>query len=75
MAAGKITIEYHRRPCIAKTNGGDLIKAMFHRWSDVRRKGTMAIIELENGRVYMASPEKITFIDGGDFDEYCFGDE
>lgn len=91
MALSKIYVEDHKRPCFVVRDDGSKLKAIFHRWSDISEiyapsplegghpggvvKGTLAIVELESGQVGTASPEKITFIDGGDFDEYCWGDE
>lgn len=72
------------RPCLFKNK-----KALFHRWDEVSQaveagfaigsnpagwlKYTLAIIELEDGKIVEVSPELIKFLDSEEnFSEYCF---
>lgn len=77
-----------KRPCFVKTKDGDL-RALFHCWSEESElvaespfigghpagciRTTFAIVEYENGQVAKINPSRIKFIDGGDFDAYCWG--
>lgn len=72
------------RPCLFKDK-----KALFHRWDEVSQaveagiaigshpagwlKYTLAIIELEDGKIVEVSPTLIKFLDSDEmFSKYCF---
>lgn len=72
------------RPCLFKNK-----KALFHRWDEVSQaveagfaigshpagwlKYTLAIIELEDGKIVEVSPTLIKFLDSDEmFSKYCF---
>ena len=83
---GDITIRTSEmRPCLA-----GIKKALFHRWSDNAKvvapgnaigsfpggqiSYTVAIVELENGKIEEFSPDYITFLDNA-FQQYVFPDD
>lgn len=73
------------RPCVI-----DGVKALFHRWEEVSEivypslmkgghpggemKGTLAIVEMEDGSVRRVAPDAVRFTDNAKlFDLYCMG--
>lgn len=82
-----IEITDRHRPCWY-SSGGELYKALFHRWVEERQlvdasplqgghpggciAATFALIETENGTMRMVEPDKIQFIDHSEFTEYAW---
>ena len=75
------------RPCYITANSGDEVKALFHCWAtysnvippSVLKGGhtgrvvsrTVAIVEIDDGRVLEIHPTNIRF-GTGEFEKYCF---
>lgn len=85
-----IQIKTELRPCYVSIKKGKKEKALFHCWSfesavvkpsimvgwhpGGTMACTMAIVELENGRVAVVAPLSIQFLDSN-FNEYCWDEK
>lgn len=83
----RIEITDRHRPCWYRGASG-LYKAIFHRWVEERKlvdasplqgghpggciAATFALIETEDGKMWMVVPDSIQFIDHAEFHEYAW---
>ena len=59
------------RPCVIE-DGAFREDAVFHRWVDGGRE---ALVEFRDGMLNRVPVEKVTFVDGGDFDLFTYPDK
>lgn len=88
--AWDLNVQKELRPCYVYIKKNEKEKALFHCWSfessivepSLMIGGhpggtvacTMAIVELENGRVIVTSPSSIRFLDNK-INDYCWGEK
>lgn len=78
-----MTEKYIQRPCFVSIMGKqekglffDFVERQSYDFAaNVPIKRTFALVEMEDGSVKEVLPDVIQFIDGGDFDLFCWGDE
>ena len=65
-----------KRPCYVQTKDTGR-KAIFHRWIELSCPitQTLALVEYEDGTIGQVKPTSLTFIDGGEFEDFDWKEE